>query len=339
MGDLLGSMAEVEQANRVVNGVDNANLASVSSVGPIPTSVDEVVSGEDISKEEKETALKAKKEETSKPKEEAKPPEEGKKKEEEETEEKVPEAVQKKFDKLTRLRRTAERERDLEREKIAKLEKQIAELQAKVPAADRPKRADFTNQDGEFDEDAYMDAVADWKIEQKMKTSKAVEKKVEEDTTAKEDIEAAEDALNSMVEEGRTKFSDFDKVAMLPYEKGGPAISQAMFEAAMLTECPQDIFYYLGQNKEESEELHKMPVAKMAIAIGKLEAKLLKPAEKKEEKKEEVSTTSVAPAKKVTQAPEPIKPLKDTTSGVEKNPENMSASEYRKWREGARATA
>ena len=71
-----------------------------------------------------------------------------------------------------------------------------------------------------------------------------------------------------------------------------------------------------------------MTTLKAAKEIGKIEARLVEGEKKPEEKKAEPS----APAKKLTQTPEPIEPVR-STGATEKDPSQMSPKEYRAWRE------
>jgi hypothetical protein len=86
-----------------------------------------------------------------------------------------------------------------------------------------------------------------------------------------------------------------------------------------------------------------MPAKRAAIEIGKIEVKLAEEpenvsedleTEKEEEKEEEpkAKPNPIAKVKKVSSAPEPIKPVR--ISGLtERDPSKMSPKEYRAWRE------
>jgi len=118
------------------------------------------------------------------------------------------------------------------------------------------------------------------------------------------------------MEKGREKYADFNELVLHEDLK----ISPVMVEAILLTDNDkveaEDILYYLGKHPEESARIAKLSPLKAAGEIGKIEAKLSAP----------------PPPKKITQAPEPITPVK-TTGATELDPSKMSPKEYRAWRE------
>jgi hypothetical protein len=329
---MLQSSDEVKAVEIVINGVDNANLMSVDSTEPVTMKVEEEkVSEDDIdivdkkdetveielaTEEEKEE--KEKKEEKVDAKEEKKEqtPKKEKKKEEEKSSTKPEDSksVQKRIGKLTKKMRTAERERDFEKEeKLAEIEKRkeaekkLEEVEFKSLEGSKPKKADFE------DEDEFIEALTDWKIDLKFKSSQTekreaeVKKPVDEEVTT-EPIPGLDDALVA----GRDKYEDFDELT----GSKDLLFSIKLAEITLETENPEDIMYYLANNPEESERLSSLSDIKAAREIGNLEIKLKAPKK----------------VKKQSKAPEPIKPIK-TDSKIEKDPNKMSAKEYREWRE------
>ena len=191
---MLETMEQVNEVNKVVNGIDNPNLLSVDSTAVLPTIVDvvdpahetgEIVKevtpitiapdtpapGAEVKKEEVVVEKKDEKKVETQPEKKTevdkKPPQEEKLK--------VTDAVQKRFDELTKSRRTAERERDfekeqrrLEKERADKLEEELQQLKSKVdPAASgKQQTADFE------DVEDYVEALTAWKVEQAQKLKK-----------------------------------------------------------------------------------------------------------------------------------------------------------------------
>jgi hypothetical protein len=83
---------------------------------------------------------------------------------------------------------------------------------------------------------------------------------------------------------------------------------------------PAELAYYLGKNPEELDVISNLTPTQAIRYMGKLEAK--------------ISNTTAEPAKAVTAAPKPIAPLGSAKStGANKSPENMTQTEYVKWRE------
>jgi hypothetical protein len=317
---MLETLDEIRKAElvtgRIINGVDNANLTSVDSTAPIQTEVDELQEGEE--KEEEKTSAE---EGEGKPEEKELPA----KKEDEEketTDERDP--VEKRIGKLTKRWRTAERERDFEKAKRLEVEEELKKLKSTIPETARPKREDFE------DDDAYIDALTDWKIENKVKglqedsAKKTVEEK--EQQTASE----VEQELEEISDKGREKFSDYDQFV---FDKD-LALNQGMIETIILSEIAEDILYYLGKNPDLSAAISEMSTLKAAKEIGKIEVKLAEkipePSMSTEGKIEEGKKT--LPVKKVTKTPEPITPVR-STGAIDKDPTQMSMKEYRAWRE------
>jgi len=315
------SVAEVEEieinAGVVINGVDSPHLMSVDSTEPIETDVEEL--------EEENPAEVEKKEEEKKEEPE---PESKNKEEEEESEEEEPEPevspddskkVKKRIGKLTKKWRTAERERDFEKQKRLDLEKKLNELEAKMPATDKPQKEDFE------DEDDYIEALVDWKTESKLKASQAKVEKAIKDEDEQKAVTETYDGLDDAIEQGSEKYKDFNDVVF----NEDLILSENLTQIALDSDIAEDILYYLGSNPEESERLSKLDPIRAAKEIGKIEIKL----EASEEEEEEEEESSPTPKKKKqTKAPAPIKPVR--TDGVtEKDPNKMSPKEYRAWRE------
>jgi hypothetical protein len=360
---MLETIEQVNEANRVINGIDNPNLLSVDSTAVLPTKVDKVdpkdetgdlvaeptpaaispatpAPGAEVKKEE----VVVKKEE----KKEEKKVEEGKKPLQEK-EVKVSDAVQKRFDEITKSRRTAERERDfereqkrLEKERADKLEEELQQLKSKVdPAASgKPQKADFE------DVEDYVEALTAWKVEQALRAKTEEVKKVEVEAKVKQEKFEVYEELDEALSRGRLKYDDFNEVALNKEVK----ITPELVETILDSEIAEDVMYYLGKNPEEAADLSKLSPRRAAREVTKIEAKLLAeanadkraPAEKAEEIKKvtpnpsDVSITTDGienpPPKKVPEAPEPITPVR-TTGAYDKDPNQMSAKEYRAWRE------
>lgn len=340
---MLQTMDEIKKADLpttgVINGVDNANILSINSIDPVATKVDEVKPSEDG----KEEVKKEVKEEVKEEKKEAKPPEEKKdeevkpddsaKKEEKKadppkTETKDP--VEKRIGTLTKKWRTAERERDYEKNKRLEVEKELRELKAKTPAGDKPKREDFE------DEDKYIEALTDWKVESKLNAKLAdTAKEVKEDEDKQVAAEIQE-KVDEVTERGISKHDDYEEVVFVK----DLALNQVMLDAILESDISEDILYFLGKNPDVSADIYKMKPLKAAKEIGKIEDRLVAESskgplkeEKKEEKKEDKKDEVKPVVKKTTNAPEPITPVK-ATGAITKDPSEMTPKEYRAWREG-----
>jgi len=359
---MLKSMEEVERTVQVVNGVDSPNVMSISSVEPISTVVDETnpehkssASVDNPSPELKEELKDGKAKEEPKKEEgavetkkssvetETKKEDPSKKASEEvESEPKTEysKALQKRFDDLTKKRRTAERERDYERDLRLKAEEELKKLKSTIPSKDKPKVEDFDSQE-EYDE-----ALATWAAEKKLNEYKAEVAKADEEKKVKDDIHTVNELLDEAISTGRDKYEDFDKVVLEPKEL---PFTQALVDTILDSEIADEIMYYLAKNPDDLADISKLNARRAAREITLIETKLLSVAKKKDvtsakneptpktPKPSESSEGSLIgkeepPKKKITNAPEPITPLR-TTGAVEKDPNDMSPREYRAWRE------
>jgi len=292
----------VSIVQRVVNEVDDPSEFSKTTITVLPESVDKVAKTD---KEEEETTVISKTE----------------KKEEEPTKEETSEetlplkvkdkpkekdAVQKRIDELTKKRREAERERDWERTKRLELETELKAAKSVIPQTGKPKQEDF-----ETDLD-YLEAVSDWKIEQKFKAESEKVSKEMATVDEKAVIDEIYRELDKNMEKGRKKYPDFIELVLNKDVK----ISEAMIETLLFSDTAEDVLYYLGKHPDESVDIAELPPLKAAHELGKIVARLNAP----------------PPRKKITNAPEPITPVK-TTGITEQDPSNMTPREYRAWRE------
>ena len=319
---MLKSLDEIRAAQLtvrpVINGVDDPSVMSIDSTAPFETPADEVNTAEDGKEEEGSATPKTEKKVEEKTEEEETPAEPPQKKDETKTEKRIGE--------LTKKWRTAQREADFLKtqsaKRISELEEELQKLKSKVPAEDKPKREDFE------DDEAFLEALADWKIDTKLKAAEGKEKKVKEDTEEKSVVDEVYEVMDQMIETGREKYDDFDAVAM----DKDLMITTAMTELILESEISADIMYYLGQNPDEAAEIAKLTPLKIAKRFVEIELKL---AESEKEEEEEESAPPAKPSvvkKKLTKTPEPITPVRET-GAVEKDPSQMNAKEYRAWRE------
>ncbi len=327
---MLQTLDEVKKTRgeaRVINGVDDPNLMSVDSTTVIETDADKVEEVEE-KKEVAKEVVKEKKEEVTEVKKEEK------EKKEEVAEEKVTEKkevkskdkVQERIDELTKKRRTAEREKEFIAKKLAAAEEELVKLKTKIPSKDKPKRSDFE------DDDLYLEALTDWKVEEKLKVQQEASTKTNKEKEDKAAVDETFEVLDTVMEKGRAKYNDYNKLVLTD----DLALTEVMTEAVLESESEDiaaEIFYYLGQNPDEAADIAKMSPLKAAREIERIAAKVLSKVEEKEEDKaaEKEPAEKVDKKKKLTQADEPIKPVK-TSGGIDKDPNQMNPREYRAWR-------
>lgn len=163
------------------------------------------------------------------------------------------------------------------------------------PAADgKPTMAQFANVED------YVEAVADWKLEQREQNTQQERAKEQQKTTY--------DKTEGLYAEAQ-KIQGFDREVFddLPLT---PVIAQTIIDSDM---APQ-LMAHLTMNPDIAEKIANLSPARQAAEIGKLEATLL-----------------TAKPVQVSKAPEPIKPIGNRGSTT-KDPSDMSPSEFAKWR-------
>lgn len=189
---------------------------------------------------------------------------------------------QKRIDEITLARREAERRADrLEetlRQTLARISGGVKEpgsdqeqQQAPHAPAFVPTRPAPTLEQFEFDQDKFMDAVVDWKLEQREAKAQHDRQVAEMQTTQQTVIRSLEEGRVRTLETGKQKYPDFEQtVFALP-----PNVMDVRMMAAVLqTGTPADICYHLGKHPEEAQKLAALPPLKLAVELGKLEASM-----------------------------------------------------------------
>ena len=254
-----------------------------------------------------------------------------------------PTGVQKRINRAVKLQRESERKELATQKEKEALEARIAAFEANGDAGTdtKPGAKEKTPQDtsesepkeDDFDDyTAYIRALNKWDNKQSMKPETDIDAKVNasvEERLAKDradkDAQAATESQQAFIADGAEKYPDFKEVALDPEVPYTPVMIEAMVES----ERAVDIAYYLGQNHDEADRISRLSPIQTAKEIGHIEANL--EAEAPREGAKDDGTTEGKPGKKTTSAPEPIKPVKGSTT-VKKNPKDMTQSEYEAWR-------
>lgn len=192
--------------------------------------------------------------------------------------------VQTRIDELTRSRREAEREAAYWK---ARVQGDPAQNPAQTPAASKaPEPSQFKTQE------EYIDAVTDYKVEQKLA------KKDAEQTHVKQVTERAQSWQEKLVS-ARLETPDFDQVM----NNADIAVATHVADLLLEADAGASIAYHLAQNPDKLNKINAMSPAKAAIELGKLEATLSKPASN------DPAPEVKAPEAKTSKAPPPAKTL------------------------------
>ena len=180
---------------------------------------------------------------------------------------------------------------------------------SKAPAATpRPKMEDFE------DEDAFLDALIDWRSEKKIETRMAERDQTQtrkdgEDNRRRQAVEAAKE-LDRQFGVAREAHEDYDAVLD---SADDIEWSDRHAYAMMLTGVAGEIAYELGNNPEEAEKLAKITnPAKISMEMGKIVAKLeaaeaAKPPKEEDPKEEGQPKGAAAPKPPKRKNPKPMK--------------------------------
>lgn len=180
--------------------------------------------------------------------------------------------------------------------RIAELEAQLA---ATKPQPKEPQPADFA------DIETYLDAKAEHLAQQKISHNQQA-------ATQEAIMQEKAQGFNQRAADFRKNAPDFDQViAAVPAVLMKPEMAETILD---LDEGPQ-VAYHLATNLHECARIASLSGRQQALEIGKLAARLAAKPE----------------PKRISSAPEPVKPIKATGS-TQKRPEDMTMDEYAKWR-------
>lgn len=167
---------------------------------------------------------------------------------------------------------TVYNERVLAERRAETLERELNRLKAQQPQpkadpeADKPKRENFQT------DEAFRDAMDDWRVDQKFKEREAKAAKEREDARQQEILEAA----TARVAKAREVVADYDEVVGEVDTPVPNHIAAYMQESELFAE----LGYHFAKHPEDLKRLAGMPartyadLARVGVAIGKIESTL-----------------------------------------------------------------
>jgi hypothetical protein len=221
--------------------------------------------------------------------------------------------VQERIDQLTREKYGAFGERDSERYRREQLEREIAELrshqQAKTetvaPSTDFP-----TLESCGWDDAKHAAAVATWIAKQTTEAAKAATA-AEREALQRDQFQ--KDWERRQAEFIKSKPEYAQKVGSLPPTLMTDELSEVIMESPLGPE----VALYLAENLEKLEAISQLPQKSQAREIGRIEARL--------------EAAKASPP--VSKAPPPAPTIATADSaGMEKDPDEMSIEEWKRWR-------
>lgn len=209
--------------------------------------------------------------------------------------------VQSRIDELTRARHQAEREAAYWREQAAKSQPSSTDAQ-------KPTKADFP------DDEAYFEALADFKAEQKVQQfSQQTQAERAQEADAKQTATRF-DLYRERVTQSAEAMPDYHEVVGQSEVPAAPHVLESILDSDV---GPQ-LAYHLAQNPDVAERLNGMTPVQAARELGRLEEKLSQPK----------AGAATPTAKRTTNAPAPITPVRGGSGQFTKAPEAMSDAEW-----------
>jgi hypothetical protein len=206
--------------------------------------------------------------------------------------------VQPRIDELTRDKREAEREAAYWRQRAETREANEAKA-AEAKASEKPTPDKFD------DYGAYVEALTDWKSDQKIKANnETLKAESAKEREARERGERWQKRRASVSE----KLTDFDEVV------GAAAhvrINQFVSDALNESDREAELVYKIAQDPSIADRLNAMTPRQAALEIGRMESALqtVSAEPDPDEVPVEIKPEAKAPVRKTTTAPAPIKPI------------------------------
>jgi signal recognition particle GTPase len=218
--------------------------------------------------------------------------------------------VQERFDRLTKEKYDALRAADTERYQRERLQAELEALRTKpdpVVPETLPTLEQF-----EYDEAKYRTALAAYyKAEARREVDSAFKER-EQQQRAQERTSTFQKRQAEFI---ASKPDYAEKVLSNP----SLPITQDMREAILDSDLGPQVAYYLAENVEKAEAIAQLSPLAQAREIGRIEARL--------------EAAKAPPPPAVSKAPPPPPSIAASDSVVDKDPDQMSIEEWKKWRD------
>lgn len=219
--------------------------------------------------------------------------------------------VQKRIDELTRERYEAQRQAEHWRQIAEQTQKQ----QPAKPPTEPPKLEAYTNVDD------YLAARDEWVLEQA--EARALQRTQEQTQRQQAEQQQQQQAINQQVRQEQFKareadaagrYQDYAQAVTAPHVQQMMAARLDILETVIDSEHGPDIAYFLAKNPAQLQNLASLSPLAAVREIGRIEQMFM-----------------AGTKKQATNAPDPVRTVGGKAEAG-RNPENMSISEYRKWR-------
>lgn len=208
---------------------------------------------------------------------------------------KAKKGVQERITELAHKRREAEAEAEAAKQYAKELEARLSALEnarnTPIEASDKPQRSQFVN------EDDYLEALTDWKAEQAV----ANRERQQREAQLKAEAEAIDNAFITRVKKAAEEIEDFEEVV----GSANVNIPDFLVMAIKESESGPLLTYYLAKHQDEARRIAAMRPIQAIKALDRIERELVS---------DEPASEPEVSKPKPKRAPEPITPVKGTTT-------------------------
>lgn len=199
------------------------------------------------------------------------------------------------------------------------LAERLAQYETKSrPATDQPKQSDFQTVE------EYVDALADYKVELKIKQREEADKQ----RTADEKARQIQNEFAAKLDIAQKKYPDFHEVTESADFETPPHITQYLLEGGNGAELGYHLSKMFRDDPTELNRILNLPPIKAIAELGKLEARIT---EVKTEARIESKPEVKAEERPLSKAPQPITPIVGNGAGIQKDPSQMTFRELREY--------
>ena len=215
--------------------------------------------------------------------------------------------IERRFSEITKQREAAKAEAQQEREARLALEARLKELETKSNSQPAQAQANEIGPEPQPDQFSdmfeYAKALAEYTADKKLMEREQQE--VQRKAAAEQELKFK--AWSERIAKAKTELPDFDEMV----QSSEVSVSDPVRDAIMESDVGPQILYHLAENTEFASKLNGMSVISALREIGKLEARLEKPATSTE--RAPTGTTVVGKSR----APAPITPIRGGATGKE----------------------
>lgn len=201
--------------------------------------------------------------------------------------------------------------------------------QPQAPAAPvEPKREQFDSYE------AYLEARADYRAEQKVESALAKQRETDTQRGASSEQEKAQQRFMAGVAELAKEIPDVQDIL----ENSDAPLTNLMRDAIHASDAPARIAVHLAQNPEEAQRIAALSSARQAVEIGKLDARFaIKPnggsTSSPTAPSAVAAATAAAAARAPSKAPAPINPVGGKVASGDDEPDaRTQGDKWMEWR-------